>query len=53
MQLLHFEDFIEFLEQLHGEAFLPEVVIALDDDVDELVAWQVAVGRGLDDLLVL
>lgn len=44
MQLLHFEDLVEFLEQLHGETLLPEVVVALDDDVDELVAWQIAVG---------
>lgn len=53
MQFLHFEDFVELLKELHSEALLSEIIVTLDDYMDEFVAWQVTVRRGLNYLLVL
>ena len=35
-QICLFEDLVTLADQLHGESFLPQVIVGLDDDAQEL-----------------
>lgn len=42
-EFLHFEYFVELLQELHSKVLLPQVIVTFDDDVDQFIPWKVAI----------